>query len=175
MKLKVISGRQTYTSQNAVGTMRLHNHTCNQFLFEVKSNYWVRSCYLLRKEVRLAQSLRAAARLDMSPRRSNEERAKWRGKYRKVLSKHIGKTRRRSQVSSYQCRLYNSRLLSPRLADADYDIAPWFTVCNYSPAGNVEGEYVMNVVEHQRLPHSFSPSNTPEVVGRKKVHLPMLP
>lgn len=108
----------------------------------------------------------------MSPRRSNEQRAKWRGKCRKVLSKYIGKTRRRSQVSSYQCRLYNSRLLSPRLADADCDIAPWFTVCNYSPAGNVEGEYVMNVVEHQWLPHSFSSSNTPKVVGKKKIHLP---
>jgi hypothetical protein len=37
----------------------------------------------------------------MSPRRSNEERAKWRNKCRKVLSKHIGKMRCRGQMQTF--------------------------------------------------------------------------
>jgi hypothetical protein len=33
------------------------------------------------------------------------------------------------------------------LANTGSDIAPWFTVCNYKPPGNVEGEYGANIAQ----------------------------
>jgi hypothetical protein len=46
------------------------------------------------------------------------------------------------------------------------DVAPWFTVCNYSPTGNHDGEYRRNVAEPTGDP-TVVVSSGPEIATRK--------
>ena len=41
---------------------------------------------------------------------------------------------------------------SSGLANAGSDVSPWFTVCNYSPAGNVAGGYGANIMAPGNMP-----------------------
>ena len=41
---------------------------------------------------------------------------------------------------------------SSGLANTGSDVSPWFTVCNYSPAGNVAGGYGANIMAPGSMP-----------------------
>ena len=58
------------------------------------------------------------------------------------------------------------------LANTVSSVAPWFTVCNYSPPGNVDGEYGRNVAEPEGHPAAVVGGPSFVVVPETTVPMP---